>query len=66
MDPNAALANIRAIINGDTAGSRDADGAFYNPQEAAGKLADYFEALDQWISMGGFLPAAWTHSKAGK
>lgn len=28
-------------------------------REAAERLAEHFTALDDWISTGGFLPAAW-------
>lgn len=30
--------------------------------EKAGRLAELVEALDGWISRGGFLPAAWNRS----
>ena len=29
---------------------------------AAESLAEYVEALDEWLSKGGFVPAAWEHS----
>lgn len=43
MDPNDALKNLKQAL---------ADGDL----EAA---KDYFEALDEWLSKGGFFPAAW-------
>lgn len=43
MDPNQALKNLRDMIR-DT---EDLD------------LIEQFEALDGWLSRGGFLPADW-------
>ena len=50
MDPNAALAEIRAILSRD-----DLDLMDYE------RLADLIAALDEWITRGGYLPAAWQH-----
>jgi hypothetical protein len=57
MDPNAALANLRdtyaplrnmlAATNGNLA-------------EAAEDMLNAIEALDEWLSKGGFPPAAWS------
>lgn len=59
MDPDATLAEVRAQI---AALLRFAD-----PDEPADAriyaLAESFDALDQWMSRGGFPPAAW-RSKA--
>ena len=45
MDPDAALEEIRALMNdGDSADVR---------------LIELFEGLDQWLSQGGFPPAPW-------
>jgi hypothetical protein len=49
MDPNTALANFRA--------------AYANGD--ATEAADAMAALDGWLSMGGFLPTAWQHERAG-
>lgn len=46
MDPNEALETIRSLY-------RD-----HGPDEW-GQLADAVEALDDWLSKGGFLPAEW-------
>lgn len=46
MDPDATLANIRRLLDGD-----DPDA-----------LADAVAALDGWLTGGGFLPAAWSRS----
>jgi hypothetical protein len=52
MDPNACLKEIRilteAIVNG-------GDSDMINCE----RLAELVEALDGWISKGGFLPADW-------
>jgi hypothetical protein len=56
MDPDACLAEIRAVaalVN---------DGADDNT-DAAIRLAELVGALDEWISSGGFLPAAWRGGK---
>lgn len=56
MDPNAILAQIRAVINlvrdDETARTLDA----YAELE---KITDEAEALDEWLSGGGFLPTEW-------
>lgn len=45
MDPNAALQKVRELIN-------DGDSADV-------LLVEAFEALDDWLSKGGFLPDDW-------
>jgi len=54
VDPNQALENIRSA-------SRKADYALHDlSRELAYKeMAEHFEALDEWLSKGGFLPDAW-------
>jgi hypothetical protein len=52
MDPNAALANLRAALDperGDSPGFED----------ALDDAIEAFAALDEWLSKGGFLPAEW-------
>lgn len=51
MDPNATLAELRALV-------MDGGAEFEDPQRAA----ELFNALDEWITRGGFLPAAWTRT----
>ena len=57
MDPDANLVELRRLAHlwlyGDTfPHSRpDADDAL--------RMAELVEALDEWISRGGFLPASW-------
>jgi len=55
MDPNAALEQIR--ISAGELRSQDDDGALEGSQ--VGNLLDHVEALDEWLSKGGFLPRDW-------
>lgn len=54
MDPNATLEEMRtlaeALIEADDPDPGDVE-----------RLAHLVQALDQWITKGGFLPAAWQH-----
>jgi hypothetical protein len=60
MDPDANLAELRRII----ARARErADSVGYDAVNDAidlDRLADLAEALDEWLSRGGFLPEAWS------
>lgn len=52
MDPNTALEEIRAsLATYRLVGSAD---------EVVKSLVEHFEALDEWLSRGGFLPRAWS------
>lgn len=51
MDPNANLAEQRRIVARVTRG-KASDGDL-------DRLAELVEALDGWLSKGGFLPTAW-------
>jgi hypothetical protein len=56
LDPNAALGNARllaalVIRASDTGDAPDGDTAI--------KLAEALQALDAWLSRGGFLPTDW-------
>ncbi len=51
MDPNANLAEQRRIRNAIRIGQ-------YTRNDVD-RLAELIEALDEWISRGGFLPEAW-------
>jgi hypothetical protein len=57
MDPNAALTGIREVV----AKTYTEDGA--NPDDTA-RLCELVEALDDWLTKGGFLPDAWTPASA--
>lgn len=49
MDPNATLAELRALLGEDRVwDSDDID-----------RMAELIRALDGWMSSGGFLPKAW-------
>lgn len=52
MDPNATLATLRTLT-ADALNGKEVDAAW---------LAENFDALDQWIGKGGFLPDAWQRS----
>lgn len=52
MDPDETLKSARAAAERVHASSDD----------AAIELAEAFEALDGWLSKGGFLPADWKRS----
>jgi hypothetical protein len=52
MDPDAALREIRATLTLIKAHRRMTHAQLDH-------LAELFDGLDGWITMGGFLPAAW-------
>lgn len=54
MDPNAALRNMREAISRTWEAEGEADRL-----AAAEDLAVAAEALDSWLSTGGFLPSGW-------
>lgn len=58
MDPNVTLAEIRALIR-DLREAQD-DGDEGSVADVGANLAEKTEALDQWVTGGGFLPEAWT------
>lgn len=62
MDPNANLNEQRrlaeSIHSGELTEAEQAD--------AAERLADLVEALDQWIVNGGFLPSEWARASEGR
>ncbi|MFD7161410.1 hypothetical protein ACFV9C_42965 [Kribbella sp. NPDC059898] len=47
MDPNETLAMIRALVSSQL------------ELECGGELAELVQALDEWMSGGGFLPHDW-------
>lgn len=55
MDPDEALAQMRTAIETVWAAQSSVSAA-----TAADTLAEHASALDQWLSKGGFLPAAWS------
>jgi hypothetical protein len=54
MDPNANLEAQRRIV----ARIIDLDATAIDPVDAVA-LADLVQALDEWLTRGGFLPAEW-------
>lgn len=58
MDPNANLREQRAIVARINSSALNEGDAF-----DVRRLAELAEALDEWLSEGGFLPDAW---KAGR
>lgn len=55
MDPNATIQEMRRISERLHCGEMD-DG---DKIDAAHRLAELFDALDEWILKGGFLPTSW-------
>jgi hypothetical protein len=60
MDPNEALRNAREALSRMRHELSFSQARDWNTiEEKAEDLADAFEALDGWLSKGGFLPSAW-------
>jgi len=55
MDPDEALRVIREIIGRYGVEPRSSIG-----RDDAVRLFEHIDALDEWLSRGGFLPAAWS------
>lgn len=54
MDVEAVLARARAAANETFVAKNNEDAAYIGEQ-----LAEAFQALDEWLVKGGFLPAEW-------
>lgn len=54
MDPDAALAELRELANGDLAEFGD----------EVHRIAELFIGLDDWIKRGGVLPKDWRNNSA--
>ena len=54
MDPNEALKAIRILVKSIL--SDETDG---NDGQDLVDLAEHVQALDEWLSKGGFLPDSW-------
>lgn len=65
MDPNTSLAELRRraarLIDELSNGDAPDEKSEYIYSEAY-ELAELVEALDQWLSRGGFLPEGWRQS----
>jgi hypothetical protein len=55
MDPNATLAELRQLVD-DVALCDKYDPPSY---ETTNRMADLFDALDNWLRAGGCLPEDW-------
>ena len=55
MDPNETLAMIRELVRAGHAGK-------WSGTDAR-ELVDLTQALDDWLTRGGFLPDAWDHGE---
>ena len=64
MDPDQSLANARAALAAYRKGESAEESSLM--WDAAVDLAEAFEALDGWLSRGGFKPKAWDHEKPGQ
>lgn len=65
MDPNEALAKMRAALDAYHRGQEVDSGDWIGHLQ---EVAQYAEALDEWLSRDGFLPNDWRSDdeKAGK
>lgn len=58
MDPNATLAEIRKLVKSI---NNQHDREEFDYLEDCTRLAGLVEALDNWITNGGFFPDAWSN-----
>lgn len=56
MDPNETLRRLRGLTERVHCGEVMSDDEIENVME---ELAELVDALDEWITKGGFLPKAW-------
>jgi hypothetical protein len=54
MDIDAALENMRGLMQEAFTGEHD------NPEALLENMAYQFDAIDTWLSAGGFLPRGWS------
>ena len=62
MDPEATLERLRALLGGDHSGFEEleqARGEWSDPHSALCECEELFQALDGWLSKGGFKPKDW-------
>ncbi len=59
MDPNANLEELRRLVARIQAAQDRDDGGAALDNHDAWRMAELVEALDGWLSKGGFLPKAW-------
>lgn len=56
MDPNANLTELRKLV------ANNIDREFVSDHDTA-RMMELFDALDGWLTRGGFLPEAWQRSE---
>lgn len=59
MDPNATLDVLRELVR--QAWESDLQGE--PTDRIRDEMAEYFDALDAWLTGGGFLPAEWIQER---
>ena len=64
MDPDQALKNAREAVAKMNNWDPAVDGTEEGPP-SAWDLKDAFEALDEWLTGGGFLPQDWKREQTG-
>lgn len=60
MDPNTLLRILRDLAQKLLDDDANAYTGNETPEQAAELLAQGLQDLDEWLSKGGFLPAAWS------
>lgn len=60
MDPNATLVSIREFVQEITTDLDRGEDPDYHDIDG---LVDHVNALDEWLSKGGYLPADWQGRK---
>lgn len=61
MDPNENLKEQRKIV-AEINAARDADADAFDFDKVM-RLADLVQAMDEWMTKGGFLPEAWVSTE---
>lgn len=64
MDPNEALVKLRAMVHAERAIDSQWTPEYANQRCAL--WAEQFDAVDEWLSKGGFLPSDWAPQDAGE
>jgi hypothetical protein len=66
MDPNMTLHELRELCAELQQIAPDPDRPLLGAvrrSELAGSIAEKFDALDGWLTRGGFIPSAWTEGR---
>lgn len=59
MDPNATLEEMRRVADGFADGDFEAEGGDTLKVAKGERLAELVQALDDWMTKGGFAPKDW-------